>query len=305
MRTNLISLITLFLLFSCGASKVEAPNNGQSAPPENPNELRSSFQINGTRRNITFFIPDSLDTKKRILLLALHGGGGDAKGMANVSGFNQLAQKHGFMVGYPQGFDKRWSDGRTTSARGIDDISFFQEIIDMVKKNKIAKKVYIVGISNGGLMAQRIACELSASIDGVATVAATMAKNTLESCFPSHSIPVLRIHGNKDKFIPFQGGEMPFGMKGKVASHQELDNLWSRVNNCNGDWKITRISNRNNDGTTSQVKSKSCEKKVEMIEIKNGGHTWPGSSVKQPVLLLGLTSFDFKASEKIWEFFSK
>lgn len=153
-------------------------------------------------------------------------------------------------------------------------------------------------------MTERLACELTSYFKGVATIPATMAKNMLNSCTPSKNLSVLTIQGTKDKIIPYNGGEMPIGLKGKVASAAEVINFWSGNNNC-GSETISSIENRTMDGTTTEVSSRNCDDKTRVVhyKIKNGGHTWPDSLVHQPLILLGLTSRDFNASEHIWNFF--
>ena len=305
MKKNIV-LLTALLFNSCQSSSDSAPATDSPVPGNQ--DLSSKvigINMNGIERRTTLFVPNSA-TARLPLLLVFHGGGGDSDGMAKVSDFNKLAAIEGFIVGYPQGVEKQWSDGRSTTNQSINDVLFIKKLIDkLVDENAVDRdRVFIAGISNGGLMTQKLACDLTSYFKGAATIAATMTKNTLNNCRPSKELSVLSIHGTKDKVIPYSGGEMPIGLKGKVASTAEVSALWKNNNNCTSQ-TIRNIKNRAFDGTTTKVFSRSCDGKTKVAhyKIENGGHTWPDSPVHQPVIILGLTSRDFNASSSIWNFF--
>jgi len=122
------------------------------------------------------------------LVIVLHGGGGTGEDQVKLTegGLNTLADKEGFIVVYPDGFDKHWNDGRSgeetgyrTQEENIDDVGFISSLISYFIKelNIDPKRVYVTGMSNGAMMSYRLACELTEKIAAVAPVAGNMPQN--------------------------------------------------------------------------------------------------------------------------------
>ena len=268
--------------------------------------LKLNIQVDGLERTAEFFQPHQIKPNGA-LLVVLHGGGGDSKGMARVSGFNQIAENEGFSVLYPQGIDKHWNDGRSSANQSVNDVNFINQLVKKVIAESTIhpSKVFGVGISNGGLMMQRLACESTTLFKAIATIAATMTQSTYKTCQPSALISVLTIHGTKDKIIPYEGGKVPIGQKGAVVSTQSVLEFWRKHNHCSADLFENNIENAAKDWTqTTFQEYLGCQKaKLIHYKVRNGGHTWPSSPVWQPIVLQGLTSKDFNASLHIWRFF--
>ena len=92
------------------------------------------------------------------LLLALHGRLGDGKGMATLTHLSQVADQYGFIVVYPDGYQRGWADGRgatTADQAGVDDVAFLSTLIATLSGEYAidARRIYATGISNGGFMA--------------------------------------------------------------------------------------------------------------------------------------------------------
>ena len=110
------------------------------------------------------------------LVVCLHGGFGQGAGMALYSGFDRVADRFGFVVAYPDGHRRSWNDGRgnTPAGRdGVDDVAFAAALLDQLS-TRLAydpRRVYVTGISNGAMMAQRLGCELPERIAAIAPVA--------------------------------------------------------------------------------------------------------------------------------------
>src|SRR5438552_341741 len=114
----------------------------------------------GLERSYIVHLPAGFDIKKQApVVLALHGGGGKAKGMNKLTGFNNISDKYGFIVIYPDGIDKQWNDGRNDFHLNdkINDVKFISSLIDTLKRlyNIDSNRVYATGISNGGIMTFR------------------------------------------------------------------------------------------------------------------------------------------------------
>jgi len=118
----------------------------------------------------------------KALVFVLHGGGGaDARTMANRTGMNEIADREDFMVIYPAGIDGQWNDGRGKSFRrtkdntDVDDVGFISALIDLfVKKGEAdSARIYVMGLSNGGMMTHRLGIELGKKLAAIAPVLST------------------------------------------------------------------------------------------------------------------------------------
>lgn len=280
---------------------------------------------NGLKRTFLIHAPLNDINKPMPLVIALHGGGGTGKRMEKLTqeGFNRLAGREGFIVVYPDGLEKHWNDGRTVKEAGwrahkenIDDVGFISALIEHLVKEKNAdpKKVYITGVSNGALMASKLACEKAERIAAVALVAGTIAEAFAPHCSPSRPIPILMMHGTKDPFVLWEGGEiaenLPRGRRfGRTQSVPETVKFWAKHNECSLSPIITQETDKDpKDGTRVRKEAYSnCKNNAEVIlyAIENGGHTWPSGHKYLPDRIVGKTSKDIDANEIIWDFFKR
>ncbi len=250
------------------------------------------------------------------MVLLLHGGGGKPEGAAH-DGQADAADAHGFVLVMPEGIDKGWNDGRLVKGHGNDDVAFLSALIDaMVRDYGVdAKRVYSTGISNGGFMSFRLACDLSDKIAAIAPVAASMGEDAqssaLDECHPSHAMPVLMINGTKDPLIHFNGGEIGgTWLRGRGASVPvpQLVAFWRKQVGCSPVIEKTDLPDRDKTDD-STVTREACHGRsgAEVINytVVGGGHTWPGGTAYAPKALVGVVNRDFNASEVIFDFFSR
>ncbi len=272
-----------------------------------------TITVEGLERSYIIHLPKNFDkTKPAALVIALHGGGGKAEGMNKLTGLNDVSDKYGFVVVYPDGIKKQWNDGRNDFHlnENIDDVKFISVLIDTLKAlyNIDSNRIYVTGISNGGIMSFRLACELSNKVAAAAPVAASMPESPAYKCNPSRPVPMMIIFGDEDPLVPFNGGDisiMGFSKRGKVISVKESVNYWVSFDGCSNIPETSQIDNANDD--TKAIKSvyKSGKNNSEVVYwlIKGGGHTWPGGLQYLPKAIIGRTSQEINASEEIWKFF--
>ena len=109
-----------------------------------------------------------------------------------------------------------------------NDVLLTSTIIDYLKTQTTidASRVWAMGHSNGGMMAYRLACDLSEQITAVAVVTGALVDDT---CNPTKSVPLIHLHGDLDPTVPYQGG-------GKFETpniyYSTLD--YSKANTCDG-----------------------------------------------------------------------
>jgi len=265
-------------------------------------------------RTYYLHIPASYDgTEPTPLVMALHGGGGSAEKMNKLADrFNDLADQQTFIVAYPQGVDKHWNDGREISGEtDADDVGFLSALIDHLaaEYNIDTQRVYATGISNGGLMSFRLACDLSDKITAIAPVAINLSEALVAQCSPTEPISVLVINGTDDPLVPWEGGEIEVGRqkRGKVLSTANTIEFWVAQNHCTPSPVITQEPDNDPDDSTQVRREiyKRCDNGTEIVlyAIEGGGHTWPGGWQYLPEWVVGKTSRDINANQIIWCFF--
>ena len=315
MKRGILGFLIIFL-------PLEFISGQQKSSYGNFNE---SIVCKGIQRNFILHLPgNTSEFGLRPLVIALHGGGGDAEGMVKLTKgkFDKLADKDGFIVIYPDGFEKHWNDGRKGEETGyrsqeqeVDDIGFISDLIDkMIRERKAdSSRVYVTGMSNGAMMSYRCGCELSEKIAAIAPVAGNIPENLAHVCKPVRPVSVLAINNTKDPLMPYDGGEVtgPFGKKkiGKVLSAEKSIEFWVKFNGCKSEPIKSELPDKDSkDGTTIQLSIFNggiSNSEVLFYTIEGGGHTWPGGYPYLGEWIIGKTSGDMDACEVIWEFFKR
>lgn len=298
MRLQFRVTILASLLLSAAISGVCAMGKGQSTVYQ--------ITVDGSAREYILYKPAVSETKGLPLMIVLHGGLGNAKRIEQVTGMNDIADTGTFLVAYPNGTAGRyffsrdlrtWDAGRCcgqAAERNVNDVLFIEKIIDDVhaKYGIDAARVYVTGLSNGAMMAYRLACEIPHKIAAIIPVAGTLA---VDNCDAARVVPVLHIHGDQDEYVPFGGGRGEKSV-GKVPHRSVPDtmNLLLRSRRCSAPEQRTL------NGAV-QVSSYRCSAgaPVELYVIKGGGHGWPGGQGKNSS---NAGASSLLASKVAWEF---
>lgn len=281
-----------------------------------------TIYVSGTQRSYILYVPSSYDPETPSpLIFAFHGGGSNASNMEKTTGFNALAETEGFIVTYPMGVSKSatgtpqgtWNGGSAGGGyayeQNIDDIAFVKAMVkDISSAYSIdTNMIYATGISMGGMISYRIACELSDTFAAIAPVATSLVLSP-GTCKPSRPVPVIHLHGTADKFIPYNGGNssrsLPkvLAVGGPYISVNDSLAVFKEINNTDDEGDEVY----NEGDTVCTLWGGRFGADVELCTIKDGGHNWPGSDTSYgPIvgLLLGKTSKDINATETIWDFF--
>ncbi len=290
-----------------------------SPPPEiPPGPMEVQLGHDNYIRDVSFHIPKKLRKRRLSLVLCLHDGGNNPEEMARITrrSFNRLAEQDNFIVAYPKALNGHWNDGRQDSVslshyQNIDDVGFIEKVIDFaVDSFKVEKeRIFVTGFSEGGLMTFRLACELTSKIEAFAVVAASLALDQIVECNPDTTISFMMINGTRDPILPYDGGQMIIEAKesGSVLSAEEAINYWRMENGCT-DKSVTRdVPNSNTFDETRSERTTwdNCKNKdkIVLVEVINGGHTWPGGRQYLNERIVGKVSQDFDAAEMIWRFF--
>jgi len=275
-----------------------------SLPPGRGKTQEDSFESGGRSRTYLIYEPPSAP---RALVFVLHGGSGYATRTPRlIPDIFRIADDRALLLVFPQGVGESWNDGRTdpisTAHREqIDDAGFLEALATKLSAaNRIASdRIFAVGISNGGMMSQRLACD-SRLFTRIVSVAAMFPAEYQDFCAPKGPRSVLLIAGTEDPIMPYNGGDIEILRKtrGKVLSADDSILFWRKKNGCSESGHKDSIPDSAKDGTNSERETWQCSgARVGIIRVIGGGHTWPGGVQYLPESLIGRTARDFSATE--------
>ena len=149
------------------------------------------------------------------LLFVLHGFGGNAQAMSSFTNIENSLDEYDLdaVVVYPsgtgaeQGLPQSWNAGTCcpfATFELVDDVAFFDELIaSLISQYDIdTDRVWVVGHSNGGMMAYRLACELSTRVTAIGVAAGAL---VIDTCAPARPVSALHVHGELDTVVPLTG----------------------------------------------------------------------------------------------------
>jgi len=251
----------------------------------------------GLKREYLLYVPRSYDPSRPApLVISLHGAGGWPKQQMEVSRWNRLADRDGFIVVYPSAFEgggpRVWSE----SGR---DVRFMSDLIDRLESsyNIDRRRIFANGFSNGGGMSFALSCTLSDRIAAVGLVGAAQAV-PFSWCKDRTPVPMIDFHGTADPDVPYNGGQSwlapgPFPHVQKFAAN------WARRNRCAPSAIDSTVAP---DVVRREYASCAGDASVVLYTIRGGGHTWPGGG-ELPEWFVGPTSRSIDATETMWAFF--
>ncbi|MDS4041082.1 MAG: PHB depolymerase family esterase [Candidatus Competibacter sp.] len=313
-RYILLALLCIFFIFHI-RYWWKKRQVGEYSHESDPHGFIGYLPMGKRKRNYYLHLPSRLPNQKIPLVMAFHGGQGNAQKFSDMTNFNAIADRENFAVVYPNACGY-WNDGReSTTSKSGNDLLFVKHLVDhLVRTRNIdERRIYATGASSGGMFTFRLACEMPNRFAAFATVIASMPVPLKLQCEPSAPVALLMINGTEDKLMPWQGGTIPMGQRrgagGEVVSVPETLAFWQR---CNGCWSASKVEavleDPYGDGTVVKILDYPCRKKgaaLKLVAIEGGGHTWPGMVQPPPVLarIVGKTSHAIDASETIWLFF--
>lgn len=262
---------------------------------------------NNLNRTYLIHLPENMEPSEEVpLVIGMHGGFGNAAQFERQSQLSNKADEENFIVVYPEGITSptgvtTWNAGACcgyASFVDIDDVGFVSALIDtlITTYNIDEQRIYAAGMSNGGFMSYRLACELSDKIAAIAPVAASM---TMEQCTPSRPVPILHVHSFVDFNVPYEGG---VGQGASTQYSPPLDsvmNIWASKNGCS---ILNDTLMQNSELTSIRWHDCDCDTEIRIMMTEDGGHSWAGG----PGTLLGDVPSEYiSATDVMWDFFSE
>jgi polyhydroxybutyrate depolymerase len=279
-------------------------------------------------RHYLMAMPDHIVKGKHPLVILLHGHGGSAKQAlgkehiaAPLSVWLDIADREQVIVVAPDGTKgsdgkSGWNDCRSDAPGSppADDVGLITAIMDKaIAENDVdPTRVYAMGMSNGGIMAFRLAIEIAPRLAGFATIGAAMAAKSL--C-PQPTIPLsaLVVSGTADPLVPYAGGEIHFAMsrgRGSVMGVEESASTWRKLAQLPATSTSVDITHRDPSDSTHATRSlwgaDTHKLQVVLLKIDKGGHTEPSIAKRIQsgyTLLFGAQNADVEVAEEAWIFF--
>jgi polyhydroxybutyrate depolymerase len=275
-----------------------APCTGKEAL-QGPRDLDWTLAVGGVDRTVHVHVPKGYDaTKASPVVLDFHGYTSNGAEQNLLAHMNVKADAVTFIAVHPEGTGTTpsWNAGACcgdAAANATDDVGFVGAIIDELESKLCvdAHRVFATGMSNGGFLSHRLACELSTRIAAVAPVAGLLA---IPTCNPTRPMSVFQFHGTLDPLVPYDGSPA----MGFPSVLQTMSG-WATRAGCS----VTSRETSKKGGVTCTTYD-GCKggAEINLCTVAGGGHTWPGGL---PVPSLGYTTTSIVATDAMWDFFVK
>jgi polyhydroxybutyrate depolymerase len=208
----MIAAAAVMVTLACCSADSAGPSAG--APPSMPASGTGTVEIGG--RQVTVHVPHSYDPARPApLVVALHGYTSNAKELETYLRLTPESERRGFVYAYPDGStddrgDRFWNATDACCAFSSpepDDSRYLSELISTIQGSyRIDRtRVYLIGHSNGGFMAFRMACDHADQVTAIVSLNGANWNDTAR-CRPSEPVSVLAVHSSNDETIAFGGG---------------------------------------------------------------------------------------------------
>lgn len=259
------------------------PNAGQT--------IAGEIESGGVTRTYLLHIPPNAQSGQPApLILNFHGLTSNGREQELLSGMSQAAEAYGAFVIYPDGLDEHWNVA--PGPEGDADLQFVRDLIQSLSSAYPIdpRRIYATGISNGGGMTNRLACEMSDVIAAIAPVAGAF--NMWKNCSPNRPVPVLEFHGLDDQIAPYAG----VGRGNVEPPIHDWAAAWADRNDCD---RASVIVSKTSTMTVEQWNNCKANATVTLYTLSGHGHSWPGTTY----LPAAITSQEVNATDLILQFF--
>ncbi|MGK0365559.1 MAG: polyhydroxybutyrate depolymerase [Saprospiraceae bacterium] len=283
----MIQKITFTILLSLSVFLVSAQNS------------TGTIEHDGLTRDYILHLPTGYDANISYpFVYNLHGYTSNAQQQQFYSAMDVTSDAGGFIVCYPNGIDNSWNVS-LPGGSSADDVGFLMNLVDSLAVDYSINydRLYSCGMSNGGFMSYKLACEQGDKFAAIASVTGSIVPSQLNACNPIRKMPVMQIHGTADPTVAYNGS-------GFNAPIEDVIAFWTEENGCNLMADTIQVENTSliDLCTAERIQYTDCEDGTEVVlyKIDGGGHTWPDGTVN-----VGVTNRDFNGSQEIWNFFNR
>ncbi|MBN1439101.1 MAG: hypothetical protein JW929_06800 [Anaerolineales bacterium] len=300
-------LATALLLGALAAGCALAPAGPQAAAPTFPNpptftfpaavppgDSRRTLIVGGFERSYLLHVPAGVHARTPLpLVLVFHGHRMTAAEGLAETGFNDLADRHGFLAAYPEGTGPAGAQSfnaglccGSAEANRVDESEFVRLILADLNRSYAVDpaRIYAAGFSNGAMLSYRLACEMADTFAAVAPVAGNL---VFGPCRPEAGVSLIHIQGLSDASMPYADADLDADSDPAILSVEGGIAFWASVNGCPESPETDR------EGRVIRRNYPSCAggTSVVLYSLEGVGHVWPADPV-------------FPASQAIWDFFA-
>jgi polyhydroxybutyrate depolymerase len=321
LRTALVASVAIFLVFG----RANRQTSAAEPAPLAPGDYSFSLKYQDRARDYLVHVPPQAARGGELpVVLNFHGGGGNAAGHRDYSHMDFAADRFGFIAVYPDGSGGILGKLHTFNAgrccgyamnNQVDDVGFSAVLLDHLAHRASVDRlrVYATGLSNGAMMAYRLAMERP---DLVAAIAAVAGSLDTAAFTPKRAVPIMHIHSIDDPRALYRGGlGPPFPFTNARVDHPPVETMlqrWIAYEHCPASPKtdptIKGPRGQPDEGNTATKYTwVPCDGGSEIVlwKLSGSGHVWPGGTRNYYPQLLGQPTGLIDANEQMWRFFEK
>jgi polyhydroxybutyrate depolymerase len=274
----------------------------------------------GVERDYLLALPSQPASEKRALVIVLHGGAGasakQVMGLAfppsPLSVWREIVEREQVVVIAPNGTKMGWNDSFADISHKpeTDDVGFISSLIDKAIADYAVDpaRVYVIGVSKGGMMAFRLATELAPRLAAFAALLATMPVKSV-CAEPIHPISALIVASVDDRLVPYAGGKFFYtpGLS-VMKSVEETVQVWRRLTGIEDTPNIEQIPHRDTNDKTriTSYDWRNVAHHIRFLRVEGAGHSEPSRLKRYPQMLsamVGAQNADIEIAEEAWTFF--
>lgn len=255
----------------------------------------------GVERDYLIHVPASCDPASPMpLVMSFHAAAMWPASQRKTSGWNDVADRFGFIVVYPggSGSPRVW---QASAAGAVRDARFVSDLLDSLQRRYSidASRVCATGLSNGAQVAFVVPCALDDRITAVGAVAAAH-QLPWSWCERSRAVPLIAFHVTADPLVPYDGGPSPVAPQPFPAA-RAFATEWARRNGC-----AMEPATHQAGTDVVRVEYTGCIDDADVVfySLAGGGHTWPGGRTSLG-WVAGRTNRGVEASALMWDCFRR
>lgn len=306
MRRGFYVLLATFWVLIIGAAA-----RAQGSSGDDPGKL--TVDVLGTPRSYRIHVPSSAQGGPKPAVIVLHGMGGTSFQIEGYFGLDAIADREGFVAVYPQGLQGYWGDVRfpdqpdAAKRKSEQDVAFLNVLATELAKSGVAdpKRIYLAGISNGGVMVSTMACLSPKKFAAFAVIVATTSVHARDMCHAAKPRPLLVMNGTTD---PINFWDAERAEKIGYLGGDDFFSLWSQRNGCWGreESELANVDEMDNSRVVL-VRPRTCPPggETELYRVNGGGHHPPTLEQRPSGMFRGQRNHDIEAAEVVWSFFKR
>ena len=269
---------------------------------------RVTVDVNGQKRGVLLIEYGRLKRAPRTTIIVLRSAGTRARGASadrrGGIGLTPVLRNSGTVLAYPEAIDQRWN----LESGGVDDIAFIRALVNKLVADGVAnrKRVFVAGVSSGGILALKMACEGADYVAGFAVMIANMPEKMAAGCKIARPTSFMLMNGTADPVMPWGGGNATLNVFTEpVVSAEATMAPFAAAASCGAERTRQEAPDRDPaDGSRVIFEHQNgCKTPVELVRVEGGGHTLPGRPAPADRgVVVGARNNDVSTPRVIWDF---